>query len=647
MFMMRFILILSLVLVLKSFSKMTFNKLKVGTGLALTLICQSGISQVHFTNTAAEAGIDHFAVPQSNLGVVVSTGGAAWFDFDNDGWEDLYLTGGTLPDKLYRNNQDGTFADVSQQTGIYNGSSAVSTTGVSTADINRDGFVDILVNTINEQSNVVFINQGDGTFSDMASVIGITDMALASGISIADYDEDGWLDLYYTNWRTIGQSGWPEETGYPDRLYHNNGDGTFTDVTPGSVLWSEFGCGLASSFTDFDLDGDVDLILANDYGAQAWSDSNRLFMNDNGMFTDVSISMQFDNGFNAMGIAGADYDEDLDMDYYITDTGPNSLFRNDGNVFTDVAAIAGVQSQYNWSDTTGQMIVVPSWSWGTAFFDYDNDTYIDLFSSNGPLLGTLNSDENRLFKNNQASGTFDDVSAITGMNNRYRNSGCAVADYDKDGDLDMIVVGVDVVGSGNPSRTLLMKNEGGNINNWLEVSLSGTTSNPEAIGSILYLYVDGRTFIREVDSGGSSFYSHHSKVVHFGLGSYEYIDSLRVIWPQGNEQVLYQIGANQQVDVIESQGPVTVQMTEEIDCILYPNPVQDKLNFRLSESISNSQSGFNRFEIVDLLGNVIRQGEFKARAFSINLNKLGNGSYWLRIMLTNGVPINKSFVVIE
>jgi hypothetical protein len=530
-------------------------------------------AQTYFEDDAINAGIDHFS---SYLTIIPGTigsqgqamgGGVAWLDVDNDGWEDLYLPGGQEPDQLCLNNQDGTFIDISVSSGIHTATVGVETMGVSCADIDRDGDVDIIVTTTQIQPNLLFLNNGNGTFSEAGEAAGITDLAASQGVSCGDYDQDGWIDLYFTAWRVMDEFVFVNEAYY-DRLYHNNGDGTFSDVTQLGPLWTNLGCGLASVFSDFDLDGDADLLVANDFGLDEWTDPNQIYSNENGVFSNVTDMMDFGLDMHAMGVSVGDFDEDNDFDYYITNIDTNALMRNDGMVFTNVVVDAGVESDSPVIGQPGQP-GEESWSWGTVFFDYNHDTYLDLFSSNG-FITFGGFDQCRLFENNAANGTFTDVSIVTGMSNEQINRGCAVADYDHDGDLDMFIVTMDTVDG--TSRSQLMKNVGA-TENWIEFDLIGTYSNVDALGSVVQLSVDGRHLLREVDSGGSSFLSHHSPIVHFGLAQYAMVDSVTITWPNGNSQKLYDVSTNQRLQVQETIDPTSVLgMLAGNEWIVYPNP---------------------------------------------------------------------------
>jgi hypothetical protein len=602
------------------------------TFLVVPVLCSmSSSGQVVFQDVALNSGIDHKCSIASAPFVGPMAGGAGWIDYDDDGWEDLVLVGGLSNGKLYRNNGDGSFQDVSVETGIAGFVDGVSTNGVSVGDLDRNGFEDLIITTEALSNNLVLMNDGNGNFTEESMSRGIVDVSFSAGIAIGDYNQDGWLDLYFANWRQDAIN-FPEN-GYPDRLYQNNGDGTFNDVTAAQSMWSDVGAGLAPSFSDYDLDGDVDLLLANDFGQFEWSDENRLFINDDGVFSDVSQIMGFNQGINAMGIAAGDYDEDGDFDYYVTNIAENLLLRNDIDSFSDQASQAEVLSQFSLIDTAG-MLYANSWSWGTTFLDYDNNTELDLFVSNGhwsPFGTTGRSDENRLYRKVSGLATFEDVSVQTGMADAGVHRGCAAADYDRDGDMDLVVVQYDSVGGSQ--RTMLMRNNGGNTSNWLEVELSGIVSNLDGIGSTVYIYVDGRVLMRQVDSGGSSYLSHHSKILHFGLGEYGMIDSVLVVWPNGNNQTVESIVTNQRLEIVEEAIIVGVDYQQEKLVSCYPNPANTTIHIH---RMGKYEVEIN-YSFITSLGQSVTRGVLLPNQNSIDVTHLADGVYVLGLEIENGL----------
>ena len=527
--------------------------------LALLLIVDIGIIKAQtFTEVSRQSGIDHISHTITLIG-----GGCAFFDYDNDGWLDIYISGGNQSDKLYRNNGDGTFSERTAQAGF--GTTAnFYTMGVVTGDIDNDGFRDVFVTTLgighsfhNLVPNMLFRNNGNGSFTDISQQAGITERSWSVSAAMGDFNLDGYLDIYVVNY--VDSLGFIEDsitndpigyshTGHYNFLYLNNGNNTFTNAGV-QMQVNDKGTGLAVSFTDYDNDSDMDIYVVNDFGA--WVTPNRLYQNNfpANSFTDVSSSSGADAAIYGMGVAIGDYDEDGDLDYYCTNIGENILLNNNGNgTFADSAVTAGVQN--------GHFDSLLTTAWGCAFFDYDNDTWLDLFVADGyvpalDIIETSEPDPNKLYKNNM-DGTFTDVSALAGIDDSTKSRGMAAGDYDNDGDLDLIVVVVaEDTGLANGAHTLLFRNDIANGNHWLKVKLQGTQNNRDGIGSRVKVYNNGRMWMREID-GGSSHASQNSTIAHFGLGSDTMVDSVVVIWPGGNITSFANVSADQSVNIIET-----------------------------------------------------------------------------------------------
>lgn len=540
-----------------------------------------------FTEIGHELGIDYGFSEWIDIG-----GGGAFFDYDADGDDDLYITGGRLADHLYRNNGDGTFTEVTSESGI-DVASDYYTTGVTTGDIDNDGYREIFVTTFGEAGmftpnlpNLLFRNNGDGTFTEISNTANINGSSRSVGAVFLDHDMDGYLDIYVNNYilnSFLGQdaNGDPFffQTCYENYLYHNNGDGTFTEVGAQLGL-NDAGCTLASLTTDFDNDLDPDLYSINDFGE--FDIPNILFQNDqlNGTFTDVGASTNANVGLYGMGVACSDYNLDGDLDYYITNIGSNVLLDNDGSgVFQNIAAPAGVE---NTNTPNGKFTT----SWGTAFFDFDNNRYEDLFVANGYIpaadfIATGFLDPNKLFYNN-GDGTFTDVSEAEGFDQEERARGLSYSDFDGDGDVDFFVNVM--LGITADPQMRLYRNDLSNEHNWLEITLEGTVCNRDAFGSGVYVYTNGDVLIREL-SGGSSHASQHSSRLHFGLGEYNQVDSVQIAWPGGDIETFYDLAINQQHHLVQS-APPTVRISFELD-LSYDLPSQEGVFLQLMDSDGN------------------------------------------------------------
>jgi len=496
-----------------------------------------------FNEISVSAGIDHLHINQMLMG-----GGAAFFDYDNDGYLDLYLTGGETRDKLYHNNGNGTFTDVSLQAGLAV-TDSINTMGVVTGDIDNDGYREVFLTTWDGYHNLLLKNNGNGTFQDISISAGISDTALSTSASFGDFNLDGYLDIYVVNYVDIANSN-PingfDYICYPNYLYLNNGNETFAESASAYGV-ADTGCGLATAITNFDQDGDMDVYIANDFGA--WVLPNRLYKNNypSANFSDITLISGMNDSIFGMGIAIGDYDEDGDFDYYVTNLGRNMLRNNQGNgTFADLTDSAGVANTY----TDSNLFAV---GWGTAFLDYDNDTYLDLFVANGHIpadtfIANSTSNPDVLFNNN-GNGTFTDVSVSEGVNDTTMGRGFAYGDYDNDGDLDLLVMVVSD-DSASTNHVLLYENNLSNGFHWLKIKVQGTTNNRDGFGTRVRVVSGGRSWIREID-GGSSHLSQSASMAHFGLGTYTAVDSVIVTWLGGGQQVVTNVNVDQNLSFIE------------------------------------------------------------------------------------------------
>ncbi len=513
----------------------------------LSFIFSIGLAQESFQDVSETAGItakhlgswdETYLNKNFNAGYLAM--GQAWGDYDNDGWLDLYVTGGQTESVLYKNNQDGSFSvsEVSTDVSLPD----AWTGGASWADYNNDGWLDLYV--LVHGANVLFQNQEGKGFKDVTRLAGVGDKGKGTTATWGDYDQDGYLDLYVTNWSCFPECQDLDSDLASDRLFHNNGDGSFEDVTDSLALSLNRdtlrASGFSASFIDFDNDGDLDLYVVNDRAKNPIG--NVLWRND-GRHCPVwcwsNISKQSGaNDFKySMGLAVGDYDNDLDPDFYVTDmVNPNSLFQNQGKRFIDVAKNAGVALGI--SDALG---------WGTAFFDYNNDGWLDLFVGTTKMIekvadhseGMLFPYRNFLFTNT-SFGQFSDSTPPSWLNAPAATLGIAYADYDKDGFVDF------VQGNWNEGYKLY-HNQGvsGAVNNWLTLELRGAGRvNRDAIGSKAFLHLsDGRTLMQSVYTG-SSLGSGNQLALHFGLGSAT-INQIEIIWPDGRKEAFADSPINQ------------------------------------------------------------------------------------------------------
>ena len=479
------------------------------------------VEQNLFANVSYQAGISY---NRQSFDHVIGT---AWGDYDNDGWVDLYVTDSGYPNTLYHNEGDGTFtvSPLNEQVAL----AELESGGAIFADYNNDGWQDLLV--VGWGPNTLFMSDGGKRFIDVTAKAGLVDKGENSKSgSWGDYDQDGYLDLYIANWACYSRCGRPA-MGELDKLYHNNGDGTFTDVTrllPGKTT----GAGFIANFTDFDNDGDLDIYLIND--EFIYPIGNALWRNDGPdcdgwCFTEISKEAGADTSLMGMGIAPNDYDNDGDFDYYFSNAGPMGFLQNQGDgTFKEVAAEIGVAAPLRVG-------------FGMIAFDYDNDGWQDLYLAVPAYVGGDDVAANPLFHNN-GDGTFSRVESDTGAADVGATLGVAYADYNKDGWLDF------VIGSFNQGYELF-KNQAVSGNHWLVFELEGDGQkiNRDAVGTkIIVTTPDGITQTREL-LAGASVGAGSELILHFGLGEHANAENITIIWPDNTSQTYANVAADQRI----------------------------------------------------------------------------------------------------
>lgn len=518
------------------------------------------VTRISFIDVASSAGVDlRHTRDESffNLG-----GGAAVGDYNTDGLLDIYVTNSAGANALYRNNGDETFTDVAKAAGLDDPLGKGN--GAGWGDYDNDGDLDLFV--ANYGSSKLFRNHGDGSFVDVTMEAGVgdpDDEYRTTGVTWGDYNMDGNLDLLVV--RHISEADDPlfELRDFPNAvrplaLYRNSGNGTFTDVTwllgdtdvyPTNVK----GAGFKPSFLDYDNDSDSDIYIVNDFGYENYP--NVLWRNDGPGaagewgFTDVSAASGTDVAVFGMGLALGDYDNDGDLDLYITDCGASEFLENQGdgtfvNVTEKTRTGRGVISGVDFPNL--------SIGWGAVFADLDNDGLLDLYLT----AGLIDSDPkinpqdqpNALFVNN-GDGTFSDVSHLTGADDPGIGREVAYADFNNDGLIDLFVVNMGKL-DGTPGIARLFKNTSDTTNHWLRIKTIGSASNRDGIGTRITVTADGVTRIREM--GASQGHQSHSVVpVYFGLGPANRADFVRLDWPSGVIQTFTNVPVDQLWTVIE------------------------------------------------------------------------------------------------
>ncbi len=542
-----------------------------------------------FKDVAKEMGINHFLFSPTFVG-----GGVAIFDYNNDGWMDLYMTGGIYPDKLYRNDGNGKFTNVSAEAGIklVPRASSVQTMGVTTGDFNNDGFEDIYVTMYLNSKDFLYKNLGNGTFQEISDDAGLKFTSWSMGACFIDINLDGYLDIYTTLYSANTQSFTDEK----HKIYINNKNETFTDKTEKYGLTDSAVFGLAVQATDFDNDNDVDIMVANDFGFLLLP--NQLYENmyPKDTLHEISQKAGIDAAIFGMGIGSVDIDEDGDFEYYFTNIGKNKFYRNNGNkTFTNIAEETGIEH--------GFVGTQRSTSWSPIFIDYDNDTHMDFALTNG-FVGESNTnlqDPNKLWRN-KGNGKFEDVSDINGFVDPSKSRGMAMGDLNNDGKIDLVVVNLETDPQ-TPNNNRVYLNYNKSTNNWFNLKLEGTTANRSAIGTRAIAYAGGRLFLKEVEGGGGAHLSNNSRIQHWGMGTFKKIDSLKIIWPGGATQKFTNLPVNVQLQVkqdtkaeIVSTKNVTLCKGDIYDGKVYNESVK-------LENKSIAQNGMDSIAKINILVN--------------------------------------------
>jgi hypothetical protein len=550
------------------------GRLPAAQGRIHSAVTPTPVPDISFTDITARAGINfkHVSSPEKKYIVESMSGGLALFDYDNDGYLDLYLVNSLTVDlvkskqktrsALYHNNGNQTFTEVTDKAGIGDIGWGM---GATIGDYNNDGWEDLYVTCLGP--NHLLKNNGDGTFKDVTQSAGVGDPRWSAGAVFVDYDNDGKADLFVANYvdfdvnnlpefgkgRTCQFKGVPVQCGprglkgAGDSLYHNNGDGTFTDVSKKAGVSDPDGYyGLGVIASDFDGDGRVDIFVAND------STPNFLYHNngdgtfkDTGFLSGIAVN---ENGSEqgSMGVTLGDYDHDERLDLFITnfDDDYNTLYHADGaGSFTDVSYAAKVAA-----------VSLPYVGWGTKFFDYDNDGWVDLLVVNGHVYPQLPTYRQRnLVHHNNRDGTFSEVGAQLGapFAEQRTGRGAAFGDLDNDGDVDVVINNLD----GPPQ---VLRNDGGNINNAIVMKLVGVRSNRDGLGARVKIVSGELVQIDEVHSG-ASYLSQSDLRLYFGLEKRTRVDLIEVHWPSGVVDKITDARVNKILTLKEGQGLVEQQ----------------------------------------------------------------------------------------
>ncbi|HLH09120.1 MAG TPA: CRTAC1 family protein [Terriglobales bacterium] len=539
------------------------------------IVCQGRvIPQLEDVTQKAGIRFQHFYDPEKRYIVESMSGGVIVFDYDRDGWPDIYFTNapsvaGALKGEkargaLYHNNHDGTFTDVTDKAGIATPGYA---NGGAVGDYNNDGWPDLYITTLG--GNVLYRNNGDGTFTDVTAKAGVADGRYSTGATFGDYDNDGYVDLFVSNYVDFKLNDLPGFGQIPtckyrgrdvqcgprglrgagDSLFHNNRDGTFTNVSKQTGTDDPDGFyGLGSVFVDLNNTGRPDLYVANDSGP------NFLYKNEgNGKFSEIGLESgtavsEDGSEQGSMGLAIGDYDHSGRPSIYVTNFADeyDTLYKNEGKYdFHDVSYKSGVA-----------LPSLPWVKWGDAFFDIDNDGWLDLIFVSGqvyPQMGDVPGagyQQPKVLNINQGNGTFCDASQEAGpaLQEKRVSRGVAVSDLFNDGNVDVVVEDLD----GAP---MILRNKGVPGRHWVSFELAGTKTNRLAINARIKVTAGGVTQTSQVLSG-ASYLSQNDLRQHFGLGSATKIDSVEIDWPSGTVDSIKNLDVDKFYSVLEGKGMV-------------------------------------------------------------------------------------------
>lgn len=558
--------------------------LKVVPLLLTSMSFNLSVSQISFQNLASDIGID------VTCGNSLFGSGITFYDYDNDGWDDITVASASGDPIRFLKNINGNF--IEQTLNIPNNN--WRNKQINWVDIDNDGDKDLLV-TSDTNSTKLFENLGNMIMQDITVASGIlTDVLETYGASWGDYNNDGFLDLFLSN----------RSEYVPNILYKNNGDNTFTIVNSTAGIINTGMLSFCSAFFDFDNDGDQDIYVANDKLQYA----NTLYKNNgDGTFTDVSFESGTGISIDAMSVTIDDYNADGWLDIYVTNDVPGNVFlKNNGDgTFTDIANSTGT--------------TLNSVAWGAVFLDADNDSDLDLYVSaehDGSVPGYLSS----AMYENLADGTFNIINSAV-PNDFAISYSNAIGDTDNDGFPEIAVNNI------NHDNIFLWKNTSTSGNNWIKVKLEGTESNRDGIGSKIEISVNGEKQYRYTLCG-EGYLSQNSSSEFFGIGSATAVDYIKVKWLSGIEDILYDVSVNEEINIIE-RSTLSILENDLFELKVFPNPAKSEMQVR-------SQSIIKCVEIVNFLGQSVLKIYPNSQNFSMDLSSLSKGAYFADVSSVKG-----------
>lgn len=567
---------------------------RIITIFSFLFLFTSGYSQISFEQNAIDLGIeDSFGVH------ILGGGGVVFYDFNNDGWDDITMATSEGDSINFYINEEGSFVKI--QPSLVNNTAQVK--NILWGDYDNDGDPDLFV-TGYQTGNNLYENQGDLTFIDVTVDAGLTTDSMGfQGASWGDINNDGFLDLYITT-----NDNATFETNF---LYTNNGDGTFTDITVSAGVTDSVKAPFGLVFSDIDSDGDQDMYLSIDHHL-----ANSVFVN-NGDDTFLDDTENCGGGFEmfSMCIAAGDYDNDGNEDFYFSNMTPegSKLAKSNGSGnFAEMSEDAGV----NWLGN----------GWGAAWLDADLDGDLDLYACG--CNNILDGYESSIFYKNDGDATFSSLPLCGFENDTVRSYSVAIGDIDNDGYPDIVV-------NNEEGYTLsIWQNTSVNENHYLKVQLQGITNNADGIGSWVEVYNDGE-MQRHYTHSANGYLSQNSQYEIFGLGANETADSVKVIWLNGLVDIAYNVEADQKITFVEGMGATGIENNVLHSFNLYPNPGSTSINVDLSTSFPS----INRVDVYSVEGKLIKSKtsiDLNER-FSLDVNDFPNGLYLMNIVTSDGM----------
>jgi ASPIC and UnbV/Secretion system C-terminal sorting domain/FG-GAP-like repeat len=567
--------------------------------IVLFLLSFSHQAQINFADEAANIGFTE------HCGSVSLGNGLSFVDYDGDGYDDITLTSGDgVPLRFYKNFQ-GVFIEEILISPVI----TYQTKAVNWIDYDNDGDKDLYV-TSNVAGNRLF-QKTDTGFIDVTVAAGLPFVNINTyGASWGDVNNDGCLDVYISN-RIAGS------TIITNYLYRSNCDGTFTNATDLIGLSNTPALTFCSGFLDFNNDGWQDIYVANDKFFPNYLYKN----NGDGTYTDVSNSSGTDIIVDAMSVTVDDFNSDGYLDIYVTNTPDeistpsegNVLLKNNGDeTFTNISVSAGT--------------LFESFAWGSTFFDAENDGDLDLYVSSS-YDGSFNGYASAAFYENQGNETFTEPSSVGFLNDTKMSYSNATGDLNNDGKSDIIVL------NSNDEPPFIWNNQTVTSNNYLSITLEGTQSNKDGVGSLIEILVDGNKQYRYIMCGEGYIAQNSFKEI-FGVGTATIIDYIKVKWLSGVEDMLYDVPVNQNINIVEASTLSINDFASENDIKVYPNPVKDVIKL-------NSPMVINRIDLYNSLGELLKSSIQNLEDVELNLKDLSAGLYFIKIYFEHGSKIKK------